>query len=33
MDVNCFYKGKKSSDLEGGKLERAGLVSYSLVTV
>ena len=32
MDVNCFYKGKRS-DLEGGKLERAGLVSYSLVTL
>lgn len=27
MDVKCFYKGKKRSDLEGGKLERAGLVS------
>lgn len=32
MDVKCFYKGKKRSDLEGGKLERAGLVSYTLAS-
>ena len=32
MDVKCFYKGKKRSDLEGGKLERTGLVSYTLAS-
>ena len=30
MDVKSFYKGKKP-DLEGGELERPGLVRFNLV--
>ena len=33
MDVKSFYKGKKKPDLEGGELERPGLVRFTLVSL